>query len=165
MLSPGRLALLPALLDAYSSIAPKLGRGRGHADRDVRGSTSCTAEGTPQLPVLRMRLCRVRTELYPIGAVGVGGTRSAPAVGGRVTRLSRLGLRPGFRPPARDPNEPPLPVKCGVFGGPGVAGVCDGNDGETGDAHAVDVVDELVLLWKDEAPKESCRPLGFPRFS
>lgn len=69
---------------------------------------------------------------------------------------SRLGLR--VLPLMLRPREPP-PANVGV------AGVCVGKNGLIGEAHPVGVgVDELVLLWNDDAPSDSCRPFGLPRF-
>lgn len=103
-------------------------------------------------PALRIRPCRRGKEPGP----GVGGTSLGP--GGCVIRLRRLGRRALFMPPERGPREPPANV--------GVAGVCVvGKNGDIGDAHPVGVgVEELVLLWNDDAPSDSCSPFGLPRF-
>lgn len=74
----------------------------------------------------------------------------------RDRRLGRRALP--FLPPERGPSEPP-PVNVGV------AGVCVGKKGLIGDAQPFGVgVDALVLLWNDEAPSDSCKPFGLPRF-
>lgn len=74
----------------------------------------------------------------------------------RDRRLGRRALP--FMPPERGPREPP-PANVGV------AGVCVGKNGLIGEAHPVGVgVEEFVLLWNDDAPSDSCRPFGLPRF-